>query len=268
MTTKEKARLKALEQKDKQWNDFMSEYLRNTPFEKRTENDFEYDGLTNDELEEYNRLCHKRYWEWVLTDSEKEEAQFEALRQQDDAWRQQLQERIRKSQNSEPQPTNETPEEREVREKLAFDLFLRHGMSENDWYLYQRLTRKRTLKMWLDFLGGNEDFDWEYLLQLMQFKIDRFADYWDRFAHMANSDYYRKRMMLASRLLQIILKKGNESGDFNKFPYRVNLRNQERFKVRYYSGTEYHGNKQSVRFRKAYCLLFKLLQDNLLSWWD
>ena len=275
MTTKERVRLKALEQKDKQWNDFLSEYLRNTPFEKRTENDFEYDGLTNEELEEYNRLCHKRYWEWVLTDSEKEEARFKELQMMDDAWRRDLEERIEK-QKDEPSdtpdhPNDETLEEYEARmarESQELHISLRHGMSENDWHAYQRLTRKRTLRLWLDFLGGNEDFGWEYLLQLLQFKIDRMVDYWRRSSHLANGDYIRRQMELASRLTDIVLKDGNDSGGYDKFPYRVNLRNKHRFSVRFHHNYYPHGEKQRVRFCKAYCLLFKLMQENLLHWWD
>ena len=275
MTTKEKARLKELEQKDKAWDEFLSEYLRDTPFDKLTADDFEYNGLTNDELKEYNSLCHKRYWEWVLTDSKKEDAQFEALRRQDDAWCRDLEDCIDK-QKDEPNdtsehPNNETPEEYEARmahESQELHLFLRHGMSKNDWQVYQRLTRKRTLRLWLDFLGSNEDFDADYLLQVLQFKLNRMVDYWRCFSLLDNGDYIRAQMELASRLIEIVLKDGNDCGDDEKFPYRVNVRNKHRFSVRYHHSYYPHGEKQQVRFGKAYCLLFKLMQENLMHWWD
>ena len=168
-------------------------------------------------------------------------------------------------------PDNETLEEydaRMARESQELRLSLRHGMSENDWHVYQRLTRKRTLRLWLDFLGGNEDFDADYLLRVLQFKLNRMVDYWRQSSHLANGDYIRRQMELASQLIEIVLKKGNESGDYEKYPYHVNLRNKERFMVQYCSGTDYHGEKQRVRFCKAYCLLFKLMQENLLHWWD
>ena len=274
MTTKEKARLKELERKDKTWKKRAQEFYRNKPDDEITGDELEYDGLTGEEFDECQRLQAKRYWDWVLTDNEKEEARFKELQMMDDAWRRDLEERIEK-QKDEPSDTpdhqnDETPEEfeaRMARESQELHLFLRHGMSEEDWSEYSRLENKRKMRLWLDFIGGNEDYDWEYLLQLLQFKIDRFADYWGRFALVENSEYYRKRMQLASRLLQIVLNRGNESGDYDKFPYRVNIRNKERFKVYHNPYAHNPCNKQEVRFNKAYCLFFKLLQKNLLSWW-
>ena len=274
MTTKEKARLKELERKDKAWKKRVQEFYRNRPDDEITGDELEYDGLTNEEFDECRRLQTKRYWEWVLTDSKKEDAQFEILRQQDDAWRRDL-ECIEK-QKDEPSETPEHPieedpeafEARMNRESQELQLFLRHGMSENDWHVYLRLTRKRTLRLWLDFLGGNEDFDFEYLLRVLQFKLSRMVDYWRSFSHLDNGDYIRAQMELAVRLIDIVLNDGNDCGDYDKFPYRVNLRNKHRFSVRFDHNYYPHGEKQQVRFSKAYCLLFKLMQENLMHWWD
>lgn len=275
MTTKEKARLKELERKDKAWEKRLREFYRNMPEKEITWDEPEYDGLTDEEFDECRRLQTKRYWEWVLTDSKKEDVQFEALRQQDDAWRRDLEDRIEK-QKDEPSDTpdhssDETPDEfeaRMARESQELHLSFRHGMSETDWHVYQRLTRKRTLRLWLDFLGGNEDFDYHYLLRVLQFKLSRMVDYWRRFSHLANGDYIRAQMELAIRLIDIVLNDGNDCGDYDKFPYRVNLRNKHRFSVRFYSPHYQHGEKQQVRFCKAYCLLFKLMKENLMHWWD
>ena len=275
MTTKEKARLKELERKDKAWKKRVQEFHRNRPDDEITGDELEYDGLTGEEFDECRRLQAKHYWDWVLTDSEKEEARFKELQMMDDAWRRDLEERIEKQKdepNETPEhPNDETPEEfeaRMAREGQQLNLFLRHGMSENDWHAYQRLTRKRTLRLWLDFLGGNEDYDWEYLLQLLQFKLNRMVDYWRRFSHLANGDYIRRQMELASRLTDIVLNDGNDSGDYDKFSYRVNLRNKHRFSVRFHHNYYPHGEMQQVRFCKAYYLFFKLMQENLMHWWD
>ena len=48
----------------------------------------------------------------------------------------------------------------------------------------------------------------------MQIKIDRMVDYWRRSSHLANCDYIRRQMELASRLLQIVLKKGKIVWEF------------------------------------------------------
>ena len=81
MTTKEKARMKELERKDKAWKKRVQEFYRNKPNDDITGDKLEYDGLTDEEFDECQRLQTKRYWEWVLTDSKKEDAQFEILRQ-------------------------------------------------------------------------------------------------------------------------------------------------------------------------------------------
>ena len=83
-----------------------------------------------------------------------------------------------------------------------------------------------------------------------------------------NGDYVLSQLELASRLLQIIIKNGNEGEDMERLPARVNLRNKERFKVRHHGGGFYLGEEQEVRFNKAFCILFRLLQDNILCWWD
>ena len=79
MTTKEKARMKELERKDKAWKKSVQEFYRNMPEKEITGDELEYDGLTNEEFDECRRLQAKRYWDWVLTDNEKEAARFKVL---------------------------------------------------------------------------------------------------------------------------------------------------------------------------------------------
>lgn len=91
------------------------------------------------------------------------------------------------------------------------------------------------------------------------------ADYWRHFSHRMNGDYVLSQLELASRLLQIIIKNGNEGEDMERLPARVKLRNKERFKVRHHGGGFYLGEEQEVRFNKAFCILFRLLQDNMVG---
>ena len=56
-------------------------------------------GLSDEEFDEYRHLQTRRYWEWVLADSEKEEARFKELQMMDDAWRRDLEERIEKDED-------------------------------------------------------------------------------------------------------------------------------------------------------------------------
>ena len=53
------------------------------------------------------------------------------------------------------------------------------------------------------FNGGlGPDFDGEFIFPILQFKIDRMADYWRHFSHCMNGDYVLSQLELASRLLQ------------------------------------------------------------------
>lgn len=156
-------------------------------------------------------------------------------------------------------------------EYQEYKLWCRHGMSKDDWSAFQNLVYRREMAAWQTFVfngGLGSDFDGEFIFPILRFKIDRMADYWRHFSHCMNGDYVLSRLELASRLLQIIIKEGNEGEDMERLPARVNLRNKERFKVRHHGGGFYLGEEQEVRFNKAFCILFRLLQDNILCWWD
>lgn len=139
-------------------------------------------------------------------------------------------------------------------------------MSPEDWSAFQHLIHRRKVAKWQAFIGNvMDDYDSVEIFILLQFKIDRMIDYWRQFAHGANGDRTCRQLELASRLLQIIIEKGNESGKMEILPQYVNLRNEARFKVRYCTDSFMSDKCQEVRFRKAYCLLFKLLQENILD---
>jgi len=167
-------------------------------------------------------------------------------------------------------PCSETVEETTIEQDVD-DLHktFRHDMSREDWAAFQRLIHRQKVAKWQAFIGNvMGDYDSEEIFMLLRFKIDRMVDYWRQFSHLANGNRIRSQMELASRLLQIIIKQGNESGNMEVLPQYVNLRNEARFAVRYCTGGFLSGKRQEVRFRKAYCLLFKLLQENILHWWD
>ena len=94
-------------------------------------------------------------------------------------------------------------------------------------------------------------------------------EYWEQFGHCRDGHYVVSTMRTACRLIEIVLKDGNENGDCDKFPYQVNLRNSDRFKIFYdHKGHIDKGDKQKVRYNKAYCILFKFLEFHLNNWWD
>ena len=262
MTEIEKSRLRALRRKEYARETARTEYLRKTPRKKWSADDIECDGLTEEEDAEYRQLQKMRYREWLLTNNPREDARFEKLQRLDDEWRQRREARLEQQEASDDTVMDINEECKELHRQF------RHEMSEKEWSDYQKLLHKRKMRMWLDFLASDNDFDYTSLLQVWRFKLNRMADYWRRFSHLTNGDYIRRQMELAGRLIEIVLNDGNDCGDYDKFPYHVNLRNKHRFAVRFHHPHYPHGEKQRVRFRKAYCLLFQLMQENLMHWWD
>lgn len=202
-------------------------------------------------------------WQWT-DETEKQEAQrLFSLEMQ---WQRKM-----AALRATPRPeTSEVPEETTIEEDVAeLEKACRHDMSKEDWKAFQRLIYRQKVAKWQAFIGNvMDDYDYSEIFILLQFKIDRMVDYWRQFSHLANGDRIRSQMELASRLLQIIIREGNETPDIEVLPQYVNLRNKARFEVRNCGKSFYLGERQQVRFCKAYCLFFKLLQENILTWWD
>ena len=144
-----------------------------------------------------------------------------------------------------------------------------HGMQRDDWNAYCGALDRQKHDMIMRELPWGEDYDWSDIFQILKFKIERMIEYWEQFGHCRNGHYVVSTMRTACRLTNIVLKYGNESGDCEKFPYRVNLRNADRFKI-YHDHNGYYdkGDMQKVRYNKAYCILFKFLEFHLHNWWD
>lgn len=199
-------------------------------------------------------------WQW-RDEAEKQEAQrLFALEAQ---WQ-------RKMAALRAAPCSEAVEETTIeQDAVEMHKAFRHDMSPEDWAAFQKLIHRQKIAKWQTFIDSvMGDYDSSEIFVLLQFKIDRMIDYWRQFSHLANGDRIRSQMELASRLLQIVIKQGNENQDVEILPQYVNLRNETRFEVRYCSVSFLLGKRQEVRFRKAYNLLFKLLQENILHWWD
>ena len=144
-----------------------------------------------------------------------------------------------------------------------------HGMPRKDWNAYVGALGRQKHDMIMRELPWGEDYDWSDIFQILKFKIKRMIEYWEQFGHCRNGHYVVSTMRTACRLINIVLKYGNESGEGEHLPYRVNLRNAERFKI-YHDHNGYYdkGDMQKVRYNKAYCILFKFLEFHLHNWWD
>ena len=144
-----------------------------------------------------------------------------------------------------------------------------HGMKREDWNAYVEAHNRQKYDMIMRELPWGGDYDWSDIFFILKFKIERMIEYWEQFGHCRNGHYVESTMRTACRLIEIVLKDGNESGDCEHFPYRVNLRNADRFKIFHdHKGLICKGDKQRVRYYKAYCILFKYLEYHLHNWWD
>ena len=144
-----------------------------------------------------------------------------------------------------------------------------HGMKREDWNAYVGAHDRQKHDMIMRELPWGGDYDWSDIFQILKFKIERMIEYWVQFGHCRNGRYVVSTMRTACRLIEIVLKDGNESGDCEHFPYRINLRNADRFKIFHdHKGFIDKGDKQRVRYYKAYCILFKYLEYHLHNWWD
>ncbi|MBQ2796919.1 MAG: hypothetical protein IJF01_04205 [Tidjanibacter sp.] len=144
-----------------------------------------------------------------------------------------------------------------------------HGMERKDWNAYRSALDRQKYDMIMRECPWGEDYDWSDIFQILKFKIERMIEYWEQFGHCRNGHYVVSTMRTACCLINIVLKYGNECNDCEKFPYRVNLRNADRFKI-YHDHNGYYdkGDMQKVRYNKAYCILFKYLEFHLHNWWD
>ena len=144
-----------------------------------------------------------------------------------------------------------------------------HGMEREDWNAYVGAHDRQKHDMIMRELPWGGDYDWSDIFFILKFKIERMIEYWEQFGHCRNGRYVVSTMRTACRLIEIVLKDGNESGNCEHFPYRVNLRNADRFKIFHdHKGLICKGDKQRVRYNKAYCILFKYLEYHLHNWWD
>ena len=144
-----------------------------------------------------------------------------------------------------------------------------HGMERKDWNAYCSALDRQKSDMIMRELPWGGDYDWSDIFQILKFKIERMIEYWEQFGHCRNGHYIVSTMRTACRLINIVLKNGNESGDCEKIPYRVNLRNADRFKIFHdHNGYYDKGDMQKVRYNKAYCILFKFLEFHMHNWWD
>lgn len=148
-------------------------------------------------------------------------------------------------------------------------LWNRKGLSIEEWSAFEKEIQAARSGFWNEYVTEwDSDYDYDYLLGIIRFKLKWMAFYWDNFGHCEKGGRCSSRMKLAIRLIEIVRGHGQAQLGAASLPY-VNLRNQSRFDD-FKCAEDYYpqGEPQRVRFLKAWCLLWALLKENLLDWWD
>lgn len=161
-------------------------------------------------------------------------------------------------------------EEKALEEECRrFSLWNRKGLSREEWSAFEREIQSKRADFWKEYIIiRDSDYDYDYLLGILSFKLKWMVFYWDNFGHCEDGGRCSAQMRLTVRLIDIIRAHGLDDTVTESLPY-VNTRNRGRFDgFRCDDGYYLKGDSQRVRFHKAWCLLWKLLKENLLDWWD
>ncbi len=211
------------------------------------------------EEQEYNRSLEERIGKWMEETSDRVKKMDEECGKMMDALPELPESFEGLSQDEEARVIEE--------ESRRFSLWCRKGLSREDWSAFEREIQTKRAEFWKEYIMMRDsDYDYDYLLGILRFKLGWMVFYWDNFGHSGNGVYRSAQMKLAIRLIDIVRAHGLDAQE--DLPY-VNLRNRDRFNgFSCDDGYYLKGEPQRVRFHKAWCLLWKLLKENVLDWWD
>ena len=147
-------------------------------------------------------------------------------------------------------------------------IYSRRGYSEQEWDKIHEERQRIKDEEFLE-IAGYADYNGEDILMVLKKKLEWQIDYFENFGHLESNLYKASQMRLCCRLIDIVCW-GGMTGEYRlKLGKYVNMRNAHRFdhvpdRDRSYLG----GERQRVRYKKAYSLLFKVLFQNIMKWWD
>lgn len=147
-------------------------------------------------------------------------------------------------------------------------IYSRRGYSRKEWDAIHK-ERQRIKEKEFKEISHINDYNGESILMVLKKKLEWQAEYFENFGHCASNPYKAAKMRLCCRLIDIICW-GGMTGEYKlKLGKYVNLRNAARFEsAPDWSLSYLGGKKQEIRYKKAYCLLFKILFYNIMEWWD
>lgn len=147
-------------------------------------------------------------------------------------------------------------------------IYSRRGYSTKEWKSIHK-ERQRIKEDEFKRLSYIDDYNGESILLVLKKKLEWQAEYFENFGHLESNQYRAAQMRLCCRLIDIICLGGQTKEYQRSFRKYVNTRNASRFEnVPVWDMSYLHGEKQKLRYRKAYALLFKILYQNIMKWWD
>lgn len=148
-------------------------------------------------------------------------------------------------------------------------IYGRRGYSKEDWSKIHEERRRIKREEFSRLADSLSDYNGEDILRVLQKQLQWQAEYFENFSHIENGPYYASRMRLCCRLIDIVCLGGQTKECQRSFRKYVNTRNVKRFEnVPTWDRAYLHGEKQKLRYQKAYALLFKTLYRDLMKWWD
>lgn len=148
-------------------------------------------------------------------------------------------------------------------------IYGRRGYSEEEWDKIHEERRRQKRESFADLADSLSDYNGIDILRVLQKQLEWQAEYFENFGHCESNHYKAARMRLCCRLIDIICWGGQTKEYQRSFRKYVNTRNAGRFEtVPTWNRAYLHGEKQKLRYQKAYALLFKTLYQNILKWWD
>lgn len=148
-------------------------------------------------------------------------------------------------------------------------IYGRRGYSQEEWQKIHEERRRIKREEFSHLADSLSDYNGEDILKALQKQLEWQAEYFENFSHIENGPYYASKMRLCCRLIDIVCW-GGMTGEYKlRLGKYVNLRNAARFEsVPDWNLSYLGGKKQEIRYKKAYCLLFKILFNNIMRWSD
>lgn len=119
------------------------------------------------------------------------------------------------------------------------------------WRIRRIIRRTKNLFRWLPIIWQDEQWDYYHIFEILKYKLIFTAEHTRKYGYHTLSDYDADKMMLCVRLIEKIQ---NEA-------YMEELINDDEL-------TQEKIDIATNKHNKAKRILFKILEQNIETWWD